>query len=359
MPAQGTFILADISGYTPFLTGVAIEHANEITSDLFKAILKANRGRWKVANVEGDCIFFYLEGRESPEELLAHVKLLHERFCDRVIDIAVASSCPCGACSRTNQLAMKFIAHAGEFETQEIAGRKELIGADVVVAHRLLKNSVPLEEYLLLSKQCGDCVDEVELPVSEGADDYEAFGPVEYTYLDLEPLRVAIEERNRFFIGPEEARETLTVDIDAPPEVVWAATQDREKRLKWQGHVDIIDLPGRRGPEGTVHRCIRANGTQDVHATIAIDEEGRRETSKAFPTSLIRNCYWTAEVSERPDGGSRLGFYVTYDFAWPVVSHVAVLAMKPFTRRAFQAEFDRLKAFCETGESQVAQTEGA
>ncbi len=358
MPAEGTFVLADISGYTSFLTGVAIEHAKEITSDLFKAILKANQGRWKVANVEGDCIFFYREGRESPDELLAHVKRLHERFCDRVIDIALASSCSCGACSRTNQLAMKFVAHTGEFETQEIAGRKELIGADIVVAHRLLKNSVPLKEYLLLSKQCGDCVDEVQLPVSEGADDYEAFGPVEYTYLDLEPLRRAMEERNHFFIGPEEARLELTFDIDAAPDVVWDAMKDREKRLKWQGHAEIMDLPGPRGRAGTVHRCIKANGSQDVHATTAVDENGRRVTSKAFPTSLLRNCYWTEEVSERPDGGSRLGFYMTFDFTWPVVSHVALLALKPFARRTLQAEFDRLKAYCETGEDQVGLSDG-
>lgn len=358
MPAEGTFVLADISGYTSFLTGVAIEHAKEITSDLFKAILKANQGRWKVANVEGDCIFFYREGRESPDALLSHVKLLHERFCDRVIDIALASSCSCGACSRTNRLTMKFVAHTGEFETQEIGGRKELIGVDIVVAHRLLKNSVPLEEYLLLSKQCGDRIDEVELPVSEGRDEYEAVGLVEYTYLDMEPLRKAIEERNRFFIGPEEARLELTLDIDAAPDVVWHAMKDREKRLKWQGHTDIVDLPGPRGSVGTVHRCIRANGSQDVHATIAVDEDGRRATSKAFPTPLMRNCYWTTEIRERPDGGSRLGFYLTFDFTWPVVSHVALLAMKPFVRRTFEAEFDRLKAYCETGQDQVGLSDG-
>ena len=353
MPAEGTFVLADISGYTSFLTGVAIEHAKEITSDLFKAILKANQGRWKVANVEGDCIFFYREGRESPDELLAHVKLLHERFCDRVIDIATASSCSCGACSRTNQLSMKFVAHTGEFETQEIAGRKQLIGVDIVMAHRLLKNSVPLEEYLLLSKECGNCMDEVELPVSEGTDDYESFGPVEYTYLDLEPLRKAMDERNRFFIGPEEARLELTFDLDAAPDVVWDAMVDREKRLKWQGHAEIVDLPGPRGRVGTVHRCINANGSQDVHMTTAVDENGRRITNKLFTASLLRNCYCTEEVSERPDGGSRLGFYMTWDFRWPVVSHVALLALKPFVRRTLRAMFDRLKAYCEIGQDQV------
>lgn len=358
MATRGTFVLADISGYTEFLTGVAIEHAKEITSDLFKALLKANGGRWKVGNVEGDCIFFYREGTEPPDELLSHVKLLHERFCERVIDIAMASSCECGACSRTNRLAMKFVAHAGEFEFQEIGGRKELIGADVVVAHRLLKNSVPLEEYLLLTDGC--CADPagLDLPGAQGSDEYDAVGRVEYSYMDLSPLRDEMEERNRFFITPEEARMTLTLDIEAPPDVVWEALQDREKRLKWQGHSEIIDLPGPRGSLGSVHRCIWPNGSREVHATIAIDEQGRRATEKAVVTPLMKDSYWTTEVTERPGGGSRVGFYMKFDFRWPIVSHLGLMAGKPFARRQLEGEYRRLKAYCETGEDQVGLSDG-
>jgi len=43
------------------------------------------------------------------------------------------------------------VVHGGAFDTQEIAGRKELIGFDIVVAHRLLKNSVPMREYALVT----------------------------------------------------------------------------------------------------------------------------------------------------------------------------------------------------------------
>ena len=66
MAAEGTFILADIGGYTEFLTGVGIEHGKEITSHLLNSLLKCNRGRWKLANIEGDCLFLYREGREPP-----------------------------------------------------------------------------------------------------------------------------------------------------------------------------------------------------------------------------------------------------------------------------------------------------
>jgi hypothetical protein len=48
-------------------------------------------------------------------------------------------SCWCDACSRIDVLDLKFILHAGVCVIQEIAGRRELVGPEVVIAHRLLK----------------------------------------------------------------------------------------------------------------------------------------------------------------------------------------------------------------------------
>jgi hypothetical protein len=47
--------------------------------------------------------------------------------------------CWCDACSRIDVLDLKFILHAGAFVIQEIAARRELVGPEVVMAHRLLK----------------------------------------------------------------------------------------------------------------------------------------------------------------------------------------------------------------------------
>src|SRR5213083_1801784 len=171
MASEGTFVLADIGGYTGFLTGVGIEHGKEITSHLLNSLLKCNRGRWKLANVEGDCLFLYREGREPPEELLEHVRALYEDFCDRTLDIAVRAACPYGACSRTNELSLKFIVHAGEFDTQKIGRRVELIGRDIVLAHRLLKNSAGLNEYALLTESYTLGVPPDSLPAEKGGDE--------------------------------------------------------------------------------------------------------------------------------------------------------------------------------------------
>ena len=148
MATEGTFVLADVSGYTSFLSGVGLEHAKVVTGHLFNSMLRANEGCWKLANIEGDCIFFYREGREEPAAALSHIQNLYEDFCGQIIEISGGDACPCGACTRINHLALKFIVHTGEFGLQKIGRRQELFGHDIVVAHRLLKNSVPLDEYV-------------------------------------------------------------------------------------------------------------------------------------------------------------------------------------------------------------------
>lgn len=338
MTTQGTFILADISGYTRFVTSVAIEHSKEIFSHLFNAMLKANSGRWKVANIEGDCIFFYREGREDPPALLREARKLYETFCNEIIDISARAACPCGACTTVNQLGLKFIVHAGEFEVQEIGDRSELIGADVVVAHCLLKNTVALPQYVLLTRAYADDVSALELPAAEGSDAYDVIGPIEYNCLNLEPVRQAVEARNRFFLSPDQAPAAVTIDIDAPPELVWEAMVSRDKQLEWFGVSEIQVMSSPHGEVGQIHRCTLQNGSVTVWVVTAIDETTRRMTFKWFLGGR-KDIYQTQEVSEGPGGGSHVGFYMTFQEPNPKFPQL----MEELMGR----DLGHLKAYCE------------
>ncbi len=338
MSAQGTFILVDISGYTRFVASVAIEHSKEITGHLLNAMLKANSGRWKVGNIEGDCIFFYRQGHEDPPALLREARKLYETFCDEIIDISARAACPCGACTTVNQLGLKFIVHAGEFEVQEIGDRQELIGVDVVVTHRLLKNTVPLPQYVLLTRAYADDVSALELPAAEGSDEYDEIGPIEYNYLDLEPVRQAVEARNCFFLSPDQAPAAVTIDIDAPPELVWEAMVSRDKQLEYFGVSEIQVLPSPHGEAGQIHRCTLQNGSVTVWVVTAIDEAARRMTFKWFLGGR-KDIYQTSEVSEGPGGGSRVGFYMTFEEPNPEFPRLM--------EEMLQRDLGHLKAYCE------------
>ncbi len=74
--------------------------------------------------------------------LLDTIERCYFGFRRRRRDVRQATSCECNACSRIPDLDLKFVVHHGEAILQKVAGRQELLGSDVIVVHRLLKNEV-------------------------------------------------------------------------------------------------------------------------------------------------------------------------------------------------------------------------
>ena len=60
--------------------------------------------------------------------------------------------CKCAICRNSSELALKIVVHTGTAVFHQISGFNKVSGPDVILAHRLLKNSVPEKEYLLMSE---------------------------------------------------------------------------------------------------------------------------------------------------------------------------------------------------------------
>jgi len=152
--ASGPLLLADISGYTSFLQTVAVAHREDAFSDgaipdayaMMSDLLDGIVGRvvppFTLSKLEGDAVFAYaVDAAELPRGA-AMLSCLTECYADfrRRLDAAhLIWSCRCTACSRIDDLDLKFVLHAGPFVVQSIAGGQELVGPEVVLAHRLLK----------------------------------------------------------------------------------------------------------------------------------------------------------------------------------------------------------------------------
>ena len=154
------FLIADISGYTGYLADVELDHAQDILADLIGAVVTALRPNFRLAKLEGDAAFTYMPGETiDGSMLLDTIERCYFGFRRRRRDVRQATSCPCNACVRIPDLDLKFVVHHGEAIVQKVAGRQELLGSDVIVVHRLLKNDVVeglgMKAYALLS-QAGD-----------------------------------------------------------------------------------------------------------------------------------------------------------------------------------------------------------
>src|SRR5262245_8136812 len=142
MPMTGTLLLADLTGYTAYLSGSEIEHAPMIAGDLIETIVGRLEPPFRLSKLEGDAAFLYVEdGRADASMQLDAIEAAYFAFRRRLRSIDAATACDCNSCRLAPRLDLKVFVHHGQFVVGRIAGRDELAGADVILAHRLLKGA--------------------------------------------------------------------------------------------------------------------------------------------------------------------------------------------------------------------------
>lgn len=194
---HGIILLGDISGYTKLITQTELEHAQAIMQYLFDAIYQATGDRFLVNELEGDAIFAYCVEPKDPQALLQETleQIRHygtafqtaktDMLERRAVDM---KACPCNACGTIYTLSFKFIIHYGEFALNQVGPFVKLIGSSVIVAHRLLKNSVPSDSYILMTEDALQFLTESErAKFTSSAEVIDHFGTVTigYQVLDL------------------------------------------------------------------------------------------------------------------------------------------------------------------------------
>ncbi len=152
-------LIADISGYTRFMKqhAIAISHAKQIIVRLLTVLMKTAQPPLKVVELEGDAVFFYAPSNGSALEVVAQKvknQLLEffAAFRKELHAIDSLRTCACDACTHIHDLQLKQVVHAGVVEVDRIGRFEKLFGLDVILVHRMLKNSVQANEYVMMSE---------------------------------------------------------------------------------------------------------------------------------------------------------------------------------------------------------------
>lgn len=150
---QSLFFIPDISGYTNFIQNTEIEHSQHVIAELLEVLIEANVENLQLAEIEGDALFFFKEDKiPSQERLLAQIERMFKAFYSHLKLLETNRICPCNACASAPDLQLKIIAHCGELQFLEVKGNKKPFGKAVIESHRLLKNSIPSDNYVLVSE---------------------------------------------------------------------------------------------------------------------------------------------------------------------------------------------------------------
>ena len=238
---QGILLVSDISGYTDFVRQhtCSASHARQITVRLLKAIVSASSPPLSVAELEGDAVFFYALGSEEEVPGLAkqvkdQIPRLFRAFAKELKVLSSGPKCSCDACAGVAALRLKQVVHAGEVAVEKIGRFEKLFGLAVIIVHRMLKNSVPEREYLM---------------VSESA--FSNFGD----FFGLEPERRVVElegigeHRTMVFHAEQLASVQEQLDNQEGPIPDPTLFQVLSWKLGLMGHT-LLDMVTRRSPPG-------------------------------------------------------------------------------------------------------------
>ncbi len=155
-PRNIILAIVDISGYTHFIKThrASRVHAEEIIFDLLEAVINRAEYPLTLNKLEGDALSLYADlipGEETAaaRDVVRQIQQFFETFHARKDElIQERADCACNACQHVTDLRLKAFLHQGEALFRQIRQFEELAGEDVILIHRLLKNSIPAVEYV-------------------------------------------------------------------------------------------------------------------------------------------------------------------------------------------------------------------
>ena len=198
MKASPTLIcIPDISGFTEFMSETDFELTSKVIPSLLNNIIYSNEIGLKVSEIEGDAVLFYKTGKmPTMTKLVDQCAYFYTEFYKQLNLLRQKNKGDKDAGNIPEILGLKIVLHFGEeVGLTKVGNRIKLFGEDLIIAHRLLKNKIPIKEYLLLSEGLTDHYKNHQLgqefdwgKLKEDFTEYDHVGKIKYHYIDLKPL---------------------------------------------------------------------------------------------------------------------------------------------------------------------------
>jgi uncharacterized protein YndB with AHSA1/START domain len=341
----GYLLIADITGYTRFLKGSELEHARGILEGLFSALLKELRSPFALSNVQGDAILAHARSRNvsAGQYVIDVIEALYCAFAGALENMIHNTTCTCNACRNMANLDLKLLVHFGPYAEQSIAGRTELGGPEVILVHRLMKNSVVaatgIRAYAALTEQAAAAIGLPEFFAQARAhtEQTEDFGAVALRVLDMQPVwqrrkaerKVTVREEDRAF-------EDVSVELPVPPDRAWHLLTAPEHRGEWVDDVIRMTRSGTvqgRTQAGATDHCAHGDGTTLVFSIL----EWRPPERVTYHLALPLGAFWPYTIFVAPTASGcrvtvRTGAAVAPDAVRRTIVRLMVRGMVPKLR---------------------------
>ena len=268
--SKSTILIPDISGFTEFMTSTELTHGSLAINYLIEAMLKAVGEEYEVAEIEGDAVLLIKKGPPpSKKEIQDMCLKIFNAFHYQRKWMQQHTICPCGACQAIINLSVKFVAHHGPLAEIKVGRFVKPSGTEMIVAHRLLKNSINNNEYLLLTEkllqQVADGAEE-EMDWTRSSEEYPSIGKIDYRFTLLNEARNNVPDpppvQNHYRTDNTSHLET---GIDANYFDAYLIVTNIPGRKEWMPGLKTVE---QKEPEvyiGSIHQCV----FEDYEATVS------------------------------------------------------------------------------------------
>jgi len=354
-PQPALLFMPDISGFTQFVNETEILHSQHIVQELLEILIDSNHLNLEVCEVEGDAIFFYRFGdKPDLKGLLLQVEKMFIRFHAYLKLYEHQRICPCGACKSAVQLTLKVVAHFGEVTHLSVKDHKKLFGKDVILIHRLLKNSLGKNEYVLITDPITEKLPQhSDLPAwfapHPGKEQYDV-GPVQFLFSDLSPLHDIISIRN-FPMHNSSLKTSVAFTkeeiIAAPMETIFEALLNLHQRSRLIEGSKTKERESSDGLArlGTKHHClITKNNSVNITESVKVGDENI-ELVEMNEKGVAGYRYVLKKISPEQ---TRLSIQMLIKNN-PFIRFGFSIAMKSRMLRRFKEFFVNLKSYLKNG----------
>ena len=266
---EGILLIADITGYTRYLSKSELDHAREILTSLLTLLVDHTRPPLIISRLAGDAVISYGLGDHFVQgqtfvEMIEDTFLAFRRAIEQMV---LNNSCRCNACANVSSLDLKFFVHYGTFAVQRIDDRDELVGNDVNLIHRLLKNHVSekmgVSAYTLYTQAAIRqlSIEDMGENMRHHIEAYEHLGEVGVWVHDMQSIWEQKRDAKRITIPPDRIVMQVETEIAMPVELVWDyLSQPEFRKTFWQSdRQEIINRNRGRIAPGSVYQCFHGD----------------------------------------------------------------------------------------------------
>jgi len=354
--SSSLLFVPDISGFTKFVNETELSHSQHIIAELLEIILEANELGLSVSEVEGDAILFFKFGRPpTVKQVVQQGERMFLNFHQHLKKYQRDHTCNCGACITAHDLSLKILVHYGDAINVKINKYHSLMGKEVVLVHKLMKNDIHTREYMLMTEnffsfQNGDglskSLDWVQL--TPGKVEYEDIGSVDYKYFSLTPLHSRVPDPPLREL-PEKSNNpiSLKIKINASMNTVFRLLTNPEFKPRWISHLKRVRLDTTKiSRDGTTHECVFPALILIINSTSNKLDDGSIEF-----VEKVKNMFFLPQLNffyllEREKDATLVTMGIHYKLLW------LVYLMAPLIRRMIknmiQKDLNSFKLFAES-----------